>query len=92
VDGRQGGRDAIALAIWLAGPVARTTLAHVDPIETHPSGSESRAESRKMLSDERVGGAIVARIGVGRDGSRESMQALEAARAIAARTRSSRYR
>lgn len=156
VDGRQGGRDAIALAIWLAGPVARTTLAHVDPIETHSSGSDSHADSRRMLSDERVGAAIdakilvvhdssaarglhqlaarrrydllvvgschrgalgrrlagnhtveslrgapcavaiapsgyappshLARIGVGRDGSPESMQALEAARAIAART------
>ncbi len=156
VDGRQGGRDAIALAIWLAGPASRTTLAYVDPIEIHPSGSDSHAESRKMLSDERVGAAIdaqilvvhdssaarglhhlaarrrydllvvgschrgalgrrlagnhtveslhgapcavaiapseyappshLARIGVGRDGSPESMQALDVARAIAART------
>ena len=29
VDGRRGGRDAIALAMRLAGPEARITLAHV---------------------------------------------------------------
>ena len=69
VDGRQGGRDAIALAIWLAGPVARTTLAHVDPIETHSSGSDSHADSRRMLSDERVGAAIDAKILVVHDSS-----------------------
>lgn len=153
VDGRQGGRDAIALAIRLA---ARITLAHVAPIETHPVGSDRHAASRKMLNEERAGAAIdakvlalngssaarclhqlaarrrydllvvgachrgalarrfvgdhtveslhgapcavaiapngytppshLARIGVGRDGSPESMQALDAARAIAART------
>jgi nucleotide-binding universal stress UspA family protein len=156
VDGRQGGRDAIALAVRLAAPGGRITLAHVDPIETHPSGSDRRAASEKMLSDERARAAIeartlafhgssaarglhqlaacrrydllvvgschrgalgrrfagdhtvgsihgapcavaiapsgytppsnLARIGVGRDGSPESMQALEAARAISART------
>jgi nucleotide-binding universal stress UspA family protein len=156
VDGRQGGRDAIALAIRLAAPGARMTLAHVDPIETHPNGSDPHADSKRMLSDERAGAAVdaeilafhgssaarglhqlvarrrydllvvgashrgplgrrvagdhtveslhgapcavaiapsgyappshLARIGVGRDGSPESMRALEAARAIAART------
>jgi nucleotide-binding universal stress UspA family protein len=156
VDGRQGGRDAIALAIRLAGPGARITLAHVDPIKSHPNGPDPRAASKKMLSDERASAAIdakllilhdssaarglhelavrrgydllvvgachrgvlsrrfagdhaveslhespcavaiapsgyvppsqLASIGVGRDGSPESMRALEAARAIAART------
>lgn len=156
IDGRQGGRDAIALAIRLACPGARTTLAHVDPIEAHPRGSDPHADSRKMLSEERAGAAIdakilplngasaarrlhqlaadrrcdllvvgschrgalarrfagddaveslhgapcavaiapseyappshLARIGVGRNGSPESTQALEAGRAIAART------
>jgi nucleotide-binding universal stress UspA family protein len=155
VDGRQGGRDAIALATRLAAPGRRITLAHVDPIEAHPTGSDRHAASKKMLSDERARAAIeakilafagssaarglhqlaacrrydllvvgscrrgalgrrfagdhavesvhgapcavaiaprgyrptpnLARIGVGRDGSPESMQALEAARAIAAR-------
>ncbi|HUA47563.1 MAG TPA: universal stress protein [Solirubrobacteraceae bacterium] len=155
VDGRQGGRDAIALAQQLAGPGAQLTLAHVDPIErTH--GANRNGDSRKMLSDERAGagvdakilvlhgpsvadalhqriasrdcdllvvgachrgtvgrrvagdhtiqslkdarcgvavapqghdsGARISRIGVGWDGSREAAQALEAARAIAART------
>jgi hypothetical protein len=107
---------------------------HVDPIETHPNGSDSHDDSRKMLSDERVGADIDAKIlvvhdssaarglhplaarrrydllvvgschrgAVGRQlagnhtveslhgapcaGSPESMQALEAARAIVART------
>jgi len=156
VDGRQGGRDAIALARQLAAPGGRMTLAHVDPIETHRNGSDPHPASRKMLSDERASAAVdarilavhgasaagglhqlaargrydllvvgschrgalgrrfagnhtlaalhgapcavavapsgytppshLARIGVGRDGSRESMQALDAARAIAART------
>ncbi|MGA8335009.1 MAG: universal stress protein [Solirubrobacteraceae bacterium] len=156
VDGRQGGRDAIALAVRLAAPGARITLAHVDPIEVDARGSDPHADSTKMLSEERAGAAIdaqilavkgasaagrlhqlaadrrydllvvgschrgplarrfagdhavrslhgapcavaiapsgyappshLARIGVGRDGSPESTQALEAARAVAART------
>jgi nucleotide-binding universal stress UspA family protein len=156
VDGRQGGRDAIALATRLAAPGRPITLAHVDPIQAHPTGSDRHAASKKMLSAERAGAAVeakilafpgssaarglhqlaasrrydllvvgschrgalgrrfagdhtvesmhgapcavaiapsgytppsnLARIGVGRDGSPESMEALEAARTIAART------
>jgi nucleotide-binding universal stress UspA family protein len=62
VDGRQGGRDAIALAMRLAAPGARITLVHVDPVETHPNGSDPRALARQMLSDERVRAAIEARL------------------------------
>lgn len=156
VDGRQGGRDAIALAMRLAAPRARITLAHVDPINTHPNGTDPRVLARQMLSDERARAGIDAkllalhgssaacalhqlaarrhydllvvgachrgtlgrrivgdqasqslndapcavaiaprgyappsrltRIGVGRDGSPESMAALAAARAVATRT------
>ncbi len=61
VDGRQGGRDAIALAAQLAAPGARITLAHVDPI--HPTESaEQDSASHKMLSDERADAAIDAKI------------------------------
>ena len=155
VDGRQGGRDAIALAMRLAAPGARITLVHVYPLDAHPADSDPRITARRMLSEERAGAAIDARllavtgssaartlhqlaarrrydllvvgachrgalerrfvgdqaveslngapcpiaiapsgyappsrlerIGVGRDGSPESMQALAAARALAAR-------
>jgi len=61
VDGRQGGRDAIALARQLATPGARITLAHVDPIET-TDGAGGNNDSHKMLSSERAGAAIDARI------------------------------
>ncbi len=61
VDGRQGGRDAIALAAQLAAPGARITLAHVDTI--HPTvGVERDSDAHKMLSDERAGAAIDAKI------------------------------
>lgn len=156
VDGRQGGRDAIALARQLTAPGGRVTLAHVYAIEPHPKGADPRTGSTEMLSDERAAAAIdakllavpgssaasglhhvaagrpydllvvgschrgalgrrfvgsdtveslhgapcavaiapsgytspshVARIGVGRDGSPESMHALAAARALATRT------
>ena len=61
VDGRQGGRDAIALARQLAAPGARITLAHVDPIET-TDGADASSESHRMLSDERASADIEARI------------------------------
>ena len=62
VDGRQGGRDAIALAVWLAAPGARITLAHIDPIEPRPDDFDPHARSIEMLSDERARAAIDARI------------------------------
>src|ERR1700758_1943250 len=62
VDGRQGGRDAIALAIRLAVPGARTALAHVDPIENHPGRSDRRPDSRKMLTEERARAGIDAKL------------------------------
>ena len=46
----------------LAAPGARITLAHVDPIETQPTASDRHADSRKMLSEERAGAAIDAKI------------------------------
>lgn len=68
VDGRQGGRDAIALAAELAAPGARITLAHVDPIE-RTGGSDENGGSHKMLSDERELAAIDAKILVLHDAS-----------------------
>lgn len=61
VDGRRGGRDAIALAGQLATRGARITLAHVDPIET-TDGADRNGDSCKMLSDERAGAGIDAKI------------------------------
>jgi nucleotide-binding universal stress UspA family protein len=62
VDGRQGGRDAIALAKQLATPGGRITVAHVDPIERASTTSDVRIASRKMLSDECAGAGITAKI------------------------------
>ena len=68
VDGRRGGRDAIALAKPLAAPNARFTLAHV---ESHGPGSwwshhvgEERAfdRSASMLANERERAAMRAAI------------------------------
>ena len=61
VDGRQGGRDAIALAAQLAAPGARMTLAYVDTVHA-TVGAERDSDSHKMLSDERAGAAIDAKI------------------------------
>lgn len=61
VDGRQGGRDAIALAGQLAAPGARVTLAHVSPIEAS-DGADRDGDSHSMLSDERARAGIEARI------------------------------
>lgn len=67
VDGRQGGRDAIAVARQLAAPPAQITLAHVDPIET-TDGTDRNGDSHGMLRDERAGAGIDAKI-VGVNGS-----------------------
>ena len=53
VDGRQGGHDAIALARQLAGPGARITLAHVDPID-RTNGADQHIDSHEMLSSARA--------------------------------------
>jgi nucleotide-binding universal stress UspA family protein len=61
VDGRQGGRDAIALAGALAGPDARITLAHVYGDSYIPSAGESssrlaqeREAAEALLADART--------------------------------------
>jgi nucleotide-binding universal stress UspA family protein len=61
VDGRQGGRDAIALAMALSAPAARMTLVHVDDTEI-TDGPDRTGDSRKMLSDERARTAVDASI------------------------------
>jgi nucleotide-binding universal stress UspA family protein len=61
VDGRQGGRDAIALATRLAAPGARVTLAHVYPIR-QASVADRNGDPHKMLRDERAGAGVEARI------------------------------
>ena len=68
VDGRQGGRDAIALAQRLAGPGARVTLAHVDAIET-TNGAGRHSDSHEMLSSARAGADIDAKLLVLHDSS-----------------------
>ena len=68
VDGRQGGRDAIALARQLAAPAATLTLGHVcapilgrGAVEALPG---QRAEARKLLARERGRAAVDARLAV----------------------------
>lgn len=68
VDGRQGGRDAIALAQRLAGPRARITLACVygsDWLLGRGAGEESpsaRAEALKLLTREREQAGVSAEL------------------------------
>jgi nucleotide-binding universal stress UspA family protein len=69
VDGKQGGRDAIALASLLAAPDERLSLAHVEPGERHPSraanlsfGAAQREDSRGLLEGERAATATKAEI------------------------------
>ena len=69
VDGKQGGRDAIALASLLAAPDGRLSLAHVEPGERHPSrganltfDAAQREDSRVLLEGERAATATKAEI------------------------------
>lgn len=67
VDGRDGGRDAIALARLLAGPNARFTLAHVaaGPVswrERHVAEERGFDRAASMLAAERERAAIDAEI------------------------------
>ena len=61
VDGRQGGDDAIALARQLAGPGARITLAHVDPVE-RTNGADRHADSHEMLCTARAAADVDAKL------------------------------
>lgn len=68
IDGRQGGRDAIALAKQLAAPDARITLAHVYGF-MHGSGAAlalpvMREESEQLLARERAAAKIDAELEV----------------------------
>jgi nucleotide-binding universal stress UspA family protein len=61
VDGRPGGRDAIALASRLTDPDGKLTLAHVHSGELHPSHAvtpglvrEEREASAELLERERA--------------------------------------
>ncbi len=70
VDGRQGGRDAIALARQFAGPQASFTLAHIHldaagqpffrgmPLEL----AEERARSLALLASERAAAEVEAEL------------------------------
>ena len=56
VDGRPGGRDAIALACRLLEPGGELTLAHIHGSELMPSpsfGAEQRERSQQLLEEER---------------------------------------
>jgi nucleotide-binding universal stress UspA family protein len=68
VDGRQGGHDAIAVARQLAGPGARITLAHVDPVE-RTNGADRHSDSHEMLSSARAAADIDAKLVVLHDPS-----------------------
>jgi nucleotide-binding universal stress UspA family protein len=68
VDGRQGGRDAIALARQLAAPAATLTLGHVCAPILGQGAVEAlpwqRAEARKLLTRERGRAAVDAQLAV----------------------------
>jgi nucleotide-binding universal stress UspA family protein len=59
IDGKSGGRDAIALASRLVDPAAALTLAHVDARQPHPgravapgAGAQERDASERLLAQE----------------------------------------
>ncbi len=115
VDGRQGGRDAIALARQLATPDASIALVHVgralhDLAEQRDAdllvvGSSRRALLERAVTADDCGAPLngapcaialaprgyadaahrLVRLGVGYDGSAQSVCAMSAARALAAR-------
>jgi nucleotide-binding universal stress UspA family protein len=65
VDGRQGGRDAIALASRLTDPAGKLTLAHVHSGPLHPIHAatpglmhEEHEASRELLERERSAGEV----------------------------------
>ncbi len=69
VDGRSGGRDAIAFASALAGPAAELTLAHVDSGAVLPSHAinpglllEGRKASDDLLELERSAAGVSAKL------------------------------
>lgn len=69
VDGRLGGRDAIALASRLIDPNGKLTLAHVHSGPLHPSHAvtpgllrEEREASAKLLEQERAAGEVTAEL------------------------------
>ena len=68
IDGRQGGRDAIALARQLAAPTATFTLAHAYGIIVGKGAMEAAAlerdESRELLKRERALAGLTAELAV----------------------------
>ena len=67
VDGRQGGRDAIALARLLAAPGAAITLVHVHGTYRHPEQAAEptsvwRERAEDLLEVERAAAGIEARL------------------------------
>jgi nucleotide-binding universal stress UspA family protein len=69
VDGRQGGRDAIALAQRLTADGARLTLAHAIAERAHPlaaitpsAAAEERAAAEKLLERERTAAGLEAEL------------------------------
>jgi nucleotide-binding universal stress UspA family protein len=87
VDGRPGGRDAVALASRLLGPDGRLTLAHVHGGELRPSHAispglvrEERVASDELLEGERAAAELSAElvsITAGHAGAGLHMQAEE---------------
>ena len=64
VDGRQGGRDAIALAKRLAAPHAAITLAHVYGGHTVGGRAAAIAQALELVSSEQLLEAALADAGV----------------------------
>jgi nucleotide-binding universal stress UspA family protein len=69
VDGRPGGRDAIALASRLADPNGKLTLVHVHSSDLRPSHAitpalvaEERQRAHKLLEEERAAAGIEAEL------------------------------
>jgi nucleotide-binding universal stress UspA family protein len=68
VDGRQGGRDAIALGRLLGAPGATLTLAHVyasfRAVGAGEASAIERGESQRLLENERETAALDAQLAV----------------------------
>lgn len=69
VDGREGGRDAIALATRLLDPAGKLALAHVHSGELRPSHAitpgmvaEEREASERLLESERAAAGVAAEL------------------------------
>jgi nucleotide-binding universal stress UspA family protein len=76
VDGRQGGRDAIALARWLVAPTGALTLTHVRSSGLFPPGARAEASGAVAAAAAGEGAKAAARApeALGADGARELLE------------------